>query len=160
MSHKTNWQIKSTTTKDDRFIAQHFYQLWLDNDFSAEQLQDNWLEITLDFIAKARQELSFQAWLVETEGKIIGSASCQLFSGLYPLVFKPEFRRYGYIWNVYVESDFRRQGIATALMKRCVDYLKSTDCTRIILHASVSGKPVYENMDFISSNEMRLDILD
>ena len=153
------WTIRKAITEEDQIIAQHFYQLWLDNDFSSNQIKDNWLEETLQFIDKARQDLSFQSWVAEIDGQIIASASCQLFAGLYPLVFQSQYRQYGYIWNVYVESAYRRQKIATALMNECIDYLKSLECTRIILHASPSGKPVYEYLGFVSSNEMRLDIV-
>ena len=159
MKNKSDWKIKVATDKDDHIIAQHFYQLWLDNDIPAEQLQDNLQEITVDFLNQARQDSSFKAWLVEIEGEVVASISCQLFKGLYPLVFKSDVRQYGYIWNVYVESNYRRQGIATALMNEATNYLKSIGCTRIVLHASPSGKPVYENLGFIPNNEMRLDLL-
>ena len=39
-----------------------------------------------------------------------------------------------------------------------IEYLKSIACTRVILHASPSGKPVYSSLGFSESNEMRLDL--
>ncbi|MEM8720358.1 MAG: GNAT family N-acetyltransferase [Cyanobacteria bacterium P01_G01_bin.39] len=152
--------INQATPAMDRIIAQHFYQLWLDNNVSPELIDDNWLDITLDFIQQARQELKFQAFMAQVETRddlnIVGSVSCQLFTGLYPSVLHN--RKYGYIWNVYVERDYRRQGIATQLTKAAVAYLKSLNCTKALLHASPSGKPVYQGIDFTSSNEMILDL--
>ena len=154
--------IKPATPAVDRVIAEHFYQLWLDNNVAQELIDHDWLDITLKFIQQARQELKFQAFIaqVETEAnnqsKIVGSVSCQLFAGLYPGIRSD--RRYGYIWNVYVTKDYRLQGIATELTKTAVDYLKSLNCTKAVLHASAMGQPVYQGLDFIGSNEMMLDL--
>ena len=150
--------ITQSLPENDIIIAKHFYQLWLDNNVSPDSLRDDWLDITLEFIEQARQEFSFQAFIAQDNNKIIGSASCQLFTGLYASPFKLEYRKYGYIWNVYVESDYRRQGIATQLTKKTIEYLKDLNCTRAILHASPFGKPVYENLGFISGNEMILNL--
>ncbi|AFZ34408.1 GCN5-related N-acetyltransferase [Stanieria cyanosphaera PCC 7437] len=151
---------RKATNQEDCVIAQHFYQLWLDNEVSPDLIRDDWLEVTLKFIDHARQELLFQAFVAEIEGKIIASASCQLFAGLYPSPFKPEYRYYGYIWNVYVESAYRRQGIASKLSNESINYLKSLGCTRAILHASPHGKPIYEKLGFVANNEMRLELID
>lgn len=149
--------IYQATPKIDSIIAKHFYQLWLDNNVSEDLIRDNWLDITLKFIQQARQEQKFQAFIAQVEGEIVGSVSCQLFAGLYPSIRRD--RNYGYIWNVYVETAYRRQGIATELTKTAINYLKTLNCTKAVLHASPSGKPVYENIGFISSNEMMLDLV-
>jgi ribosomal protein S18 acetylase RimI-like enzyme len=151
-------EIHPATPKNDSIIAQHFYQLWLDNGVKANLMRDDWLDITLTFIQNARQELKFQAFIAQIETKIVGSVSCQLFAGLYPSPFKTEHRHYGYIWNVYVCSDYRRQGIATRLTKTASEYLKNLNCTKAVLNASPSGKPVYEQLGFVAGNEMILNL--
>ena len=88
--------IEQATSATDKIIAQHFYQLWLDNNIAADLIRDDWLQFTLDFIQKARQELQFQAFIAKIEAEIVGSVSCQLFAGLYPSPFKIEHRHYGY----------------------------------------------------------------
>ncbi|MDJ0570457.1 MAG: GNAT family N-acetyltransferase [Pleurocapsa sp. MO_192.B19] len=138
----------------DNVIAEHFYRLWLDNNVSEDVIDDYWLEVTLDFIQQARKEQKFQAFIAQVDNEIVGSASCQLFAGLYPSPFKQEHRKYGYIWNIYVESEYRRRGIATKLTNTAINYLKTLNCTKALLHASPLGKQVYENLGFIPSNEM------
>ena len=142
----------------DVTIARHFYQLWLDNNVSADVIDDDWLSKTVKFIQNARRDLEFQAFIAQTEDRVVGSVSCQLFAGLYPSPFKSEHRHYGYIWNVYVDSNYRRQGIATQLTQSAIAHLTSLNCTKVVLHASPSGKPVYEKMGFIPGNEMVLDL--
>ena len=150
--------IDLATPEHDVTIARHFHQLWLDNNVSPDQISDDWLSKTVKFIQNARRDLEFQAFIAQIENNIVGSVSCQLFAGLYPSPFKSEYRHYGYIWNVYVESDYRRQGIATKLTQTAIAHLSSLNCTKAILHASPSGKPVYENLGFIPGNEMVLDL--
>jgi len=153
-----NIRIRESSSLDDSLIAEHFYQMWRDNDVSTQSIRSNWLDITLQFIDRARRELGYQAFVAEVDGNAIGSVSCQLFSGLYPNILEEQYRKYGYIWGVYVEPSHRHQGIAKKLTLQACDYLKSIGCTRAILHASPSGKPVYDRLSFNPSNEMRLDL--
>lgn len=153
-------QIREATLMEDTLIAAHFYHLWRDNQVPEELIQPDWRERILQFIDRARQELRYQAFVAEAEGRIIGSAGCQLFAGLYPLALVETYRNYGYIWGVYVEPPYRGKGIAKQLTHRAIAYLKSLGCTQAILHASPSGRPVYSGLGFTDSNEMRLDLLD
>ena len=154
----SNIEIKPTSSQEDSVIAHHFYQLWLDLDFTENYLDSDWQDKTFQYLDYARQNLQYQAFIAETEGKVVGSVGCQLFAGLYPLIFNEKSRRYGYIWGLYVEKQYRRRGIGKLLTNTAVDYLKSIDCTRVVLHASPQGKPVYESLNFVSSNQMHLDI--
>lgn len=158
MLTEQNINIREASPQEDSLIAEHFYQLWRDNDVPADSIQSNWLEITLQFIDYARRELRYKAFVAEFSGRVVGSASCQLFAGLYPHVLAEEYRKYGYIWGVYVEPTYRGQRFAKKLTRMTCDYLKSLGCTRVILHASPLGKPVYSSLGFLESNEMRLDL--
>ncbi len=158
MSAVPTINFREATTQEDNLIAQHFYQLWQDNNVAAESIRSDWLEIVLEFNQQARQNLYYKAFVAEVDGKVVGSVSCQLFAGLYPHILTEHYRRYGYIWGVYVDAAYRGQGIAKQLTSMAVDYLKAIACTRVILHASPSGKPVYDRLGFVPSNEMRLDI--
>lgn len=153
-----NIQIREALPQEDSIIAEHFYKMWLDNNISATSIKPNWQNLTLEFITKARQNSFYTAFFAEVEGEVIGSSSCQLFNGLYPHILKSEQRQYGYIWGVYVEPSYRLNGIAKTLTQTAIDYLKLLGCTRAILHASPSGKPVYSSLGFSPSNEMQLDL--
>lgn len=150
--------FRQATSQDDSLIAEHFYQLWRNNDVPTDCIQSNWREITLEFIDGARREQHYQAFVAEVDGVVIGSAGCQLFAGLYPQALAEHHRKYGYIWGVYVEPPYRGKGIAKQLTRMAIAYLNALGCTKAILHASPSGKPVYSNLGFVSSNEMQLDL--
>lgn len=153
-----DFQIRTGQIHEDGQIADHFYQLWIDNQVAPGDLREDWRDRTLQFMVHARSELNYQSFVAEMDGKIVGSAGCQLFAGLYPIPFQERYRKYGYLWGVYVEPAYRRRGIAAALTQTAVEYLRSLHCTRAILHASPAGKPVYKTLGFRESNEMRLDL--
>ncbi len=159
MQTELNIAIREASQNEDSLIAQHFYQMWRDNDVADESIRFDWLETTLQFINNARQDSLYKAFIAEVDGVAIGSASCQIFVGLYPQVLAENYRKYGYIWGVYVEPAYRGKGIAKPLTNMAIAYLKSLGCTRVILHASPSGKPVYTSLGFSESNEMRLDLI-
>jgi GNAT superfamily N-acetyltransferase len=151
--------IREATLQEDLLIAEHFYQMWLDNDVPEDAIESNWREIIVQFIEQARRDLFYQGFVAEVENVVVGSASCQLFAGLYPNALKPHYRKFGYIWGVYVEPSYRRQGIAKKLTNRAIEYLKTIDCTRVVLNASPLGKPVYSSLGFSESNAMELSLV-
>lgn len=151
-------RFREANVDDDATIARHFFQLWRDNGVPEASIQANWLETTRQFIAHARETLAYKAFTAEINGEIIASVGCQLFAGLYPHVLAEQQRKYGYIWGVYVEPGYRRQGIAKSLTQMAIAHLQALKCTSVLLHASPSGKPLYSNLGFQASNEMRLDI--
>lgn len=150
-------KIRLATPQEDSMIAEHFFLMWQDI-ISADSVKSDWREITLEFIEQVRQDLSYQAFVAEVDRKVVGSVGCQLFAGLYPNVLTEQYRKSGYIWGVYVEPAYRRQGIAKHLTSEALDYFKSIGCTRAVLHASPLGKPVYSSLGFTQSNEMCFDL--
>lgn len=53
-----------------------------------------------------------------------------------------------YIMNVYTVPDYRRKGIATALLDYGIEFAKSRNVGRMILNASPDGRAVYEKRGF------------
>ncbi len=153
-----NLNIRRANPQEDYLIAKHLYLMWQDIGVPDDSIESNWLEITKEYIDNARQQLFYQGFIADLNNTIVGSVSCQIFAGLYPNIIKPEYRKQGYIWGVYVEPDYRRQGIAKKLMEEAIAYLKSIGCTKVILHASPQGKPLYSHLGFDENNEMGLDL--
>ncbi|HEY9627547.1 MAG TPA: hypothetical protein V6C84_09615 [Coleofasciculaceae cyanobacterium] len=97
-------QIRAATLQEDVLIAEHFYQMWLDNDVSPEAMVNDWQEIVLQFIQQARRELGYQAFVAQVNDRPVGSVGCQRFAGLYPNLMAATERCDGYIWGVYVNT--------------------------------------------------------
>lgn len=60
------------------------------------------------------------------------------------------------ILNVYTEPEFRKRGLARAIMLTILDWVKQQGFRGVNLHASVEGRPLYEKLGFEATNEMRL----
>ncbi|MCJ0761759.1 GNAT family N-acetyltransferase [Variovorax terrae] len=59
----------------------------------------------------------------------------------------------GWVAMVLVAQEWRHQGLATALMKRCVAYLQSVSVTPV-LDATPAGAPAYERLGFEAGFEL------
>jgi ribosomal protein S18 acetylase RimI-like enzyme len=151
--------IRISSPTEDAVIAQHFYCMWRDLGVSENNIQPNWLDISLDFIQAARQTLNYQPFVAEAEGNIVGSVSGQRFAGLYPWIVSPDHRQYGYIWGVYVEPAYRNQGVATQLTQLMVDYLQGIGCTKVVLNAAPKARSLYQKLGFGESNLMELNLV-
>ena len=139
-------------------LAHAFYKMWIDNGMTDADFIENWKSVTRTFMANAERENNGRAFVATLDGYVVGAAQCLISRKLYPQALKPDVRMDGYIWGVYVEHAHRRNRLATRLTERCVAYLKDIGCTRIILHASSGGEPVYAKLGFGPTNEMRLEV--
>jgi GNAT superfamily N-acetyltransferase len=61
----------------------------------------------------------------------------------------------GHVSMLFVDGDYHRNGIATALMKHIADDLKSKDIKQITVNSSPFGIPFYENYGFTATDEMQ-----
>jgi GNAT superfamily N-acetyltransferase len=72
-----------------------------------------------------------------------------------PKEFRP---KRAMILNVFVDEEYRRRGIARALMEQTIAWCREDGFAFVGLHASDKGRPLYESMGFKPTNEMRLSL--
>ena len=58
------------------------------------------------------------------------------------------------ILNVYCEPEHRRRGLARELMAAMLEWCKRERIAKVVLHASQDGRPLYESLGFVPTNEM------
>lgn len=94
-------------------------------------------------------------FVAERSGSICGLASVyKLVNHRSEIFGQPS----AYVSNVYVEPELRRQGLATALTRRCVDWARENGCVVVRLRTSKMGRHVYAAMGFEQSDEMELPL--
>ena len=59
---------------------------------------------------------------------------------------------------MYVVAEFRRRGIAREIMGTRIDWCRAQGFHSVNLHASTDGRPLYEQLGFEATNEMRLGL--
>jgi len=62
------------------------------------------------------------------------------------------------IVNVYTEPRWRHQGVARTIMSEIIAWAEVNGEETIFLHASAEGKPLYEQLGFVPTNEMKRPI--
>ncbi len=63
--------------------------------------------------------------------------------------------RTGYIMNLVTVPRYRRRGIARRMMRTMIKWLTEQGIQNMALHATVAGRPLYEELGFVDSSEMR-----
>jgi Acetyltransferases len=112
---------------------------------------------TYDYLNKHMEDDDFQAWIAESNMKIISSCMLCITQQL-PL---PICRngKIGYIYNVFTLKEYRNQGIATKLIKKVQDYAIENEILSLCLSASPDGFPIYQKSGFLlQEHEMRWNL--
>jgi GNAT superfamily N-acetyltransferase len=63
--------------------------------------------------------------------------------------------RHAIVLNVYTEPEWRRRGLGELLMREVLAWSRSERLDRLVLHASEAGRPLYQRLGFVATNEMR-----
>ena len=98
-----------------------------------------------------RNLLSFEpdgCFAAEMDGKVVGTATTTRYT---PASGPGSF---GWVGMVLVDPDYRRHGIGSSLLKRCIQYLKDCGVETVKLDATPMGKLVYEKLGFAGEYEL------
>jgi GNAT superfamily N-acetyltransferase len=117
-----------------------------------------------EHLAGALGRGEYVGWLASPEGKpgtVVAGAGVQLRRALpHPLAL-PDGAvgiaegRHGIVLNVFTEPEWRRRGVAELLMRHVLAWAAEQRLDRLVLHASEQGRPLYERLGFVATNEMR-----
>ena len=105
----------------------------------------------------ARLDRTYFHWLAMDDGCAIGSAGVMLLD--WPPSPRDPRGGLGFVYNVYVDPAHRRRGIARALMLALHEWAGERELGAMALHASEHGRPLYEALGYMPTNEMRIDFL-
>ena len=101
-------------------------------------------------------------WVATPSGsnEIVAGAGILLRWGLPRLakhdgVVRVAAGRQGIICNVFTERPWRRRGLARRLVEAAIDGARAAGVAKLVLNASSEGRPLYESLGFVESNEMR-----
>lgn len=108
-------------------------------------------------ILAALEDGSYRAWLAEHDGRVVAGGGIILCS-FPPAPTEPNPRR-PWILNVYTEHEWRRRGLARRLMQIMIDWCREQGFHNVSLHASEEGRPLYEDLGFRPTNEMKLTLV-
>ncbi len=99
----------------------------------------------------------YRGWLVEAEDGVVAAGAGVVINDWPAHPYETQPLR-AWILNMFVEPEFRRQGIARRLMEAMIAWCREAGYKNVSLHASEAGRPLYEAMGFLPTNEMRLKL--
>jgi GNAT superfamily N-acetyltransferase len=107
------------------------------------------------FLRDAMPRGRYRGWLAETaDGQVVAGAGVTILD--WPGSPGDPAPCRAWVQNVYTEPAFRRRGLARLLMERAVEWCRAEGMANLSLHASEFGRPLYESLGFLPTNEMRL----
>jgi len=148
--------IREATTSDIPVLLRHRRLMWWDMGQHEELALDRMERAATEYFSEAVRQGSYRGFLaVDSSGKVVGGGGI-VISPWPGLLGQPQPQR-AMILNLYVEREYRRQGIAKALMKKMIAWCRDDGFCCVALHASDEGRVLYERLGFKPTNEMQLD---
>ena len=157
------FSVRPATVGDVDVLTRHRAEMFRDMGALPALLYDAMCDASRLFFARALSDGEYLAWLaspVADPAQVVAGAGLQLRSAL------PGIRRHdstvdvttglqGLVLNVYTERPWRRRGLAALLMKHVLEGARLHHVGSLVLHASPEGRPLYESLGFVPTNEMR-----
>ncbi|MEH1905639.1 GNAT family N-acetyltransferase [Nostoc sp.] len=124
-------------------------------DIKSDSDTANLAEATRKYLGEKMPPGEFLAWVAEVDSQIVATSGLVFFQ-------RPPYNGNlsgleAYVMNVYTVPMWRGQGIATALLKEIISFVRATEAKRLWLHATEDGKRIYDQLGFVStSKEMEI----
>jgi GNAT superfamily N-acetyltransferase len=97
----------------------------------------------------------YAGWIAECEGRAVAGGGV-LLRRIGPTPGYLEGAPWAHVVNVYTEPGHRRRGLARRLMHAILEWCAQSGYRHVTLAASAEGRPLYESLGFVATNEMRL----
>jgi GNAT superfamily N-acetyltransferase len=145
-------RIRPATAQDLETIIYHRIAMFRDMGYP-DQVLAAIEEVSRPLLSHALQNSSYHGVLAESNGSgVVGGG------GVLVVPWPGTEPHRAWIQNVYVVPQFRRRGIARELMRTLIDWCRAQGFQSVSLHASADGRPLYEQLGFEATNEMRLGL--
>jgi GNAT superfamily N-acetyltransferase len=149
----TTYTIRPATPADIQIIVHHRHAMFADMELSGDyQMMDErfgpWLQ-------QALNDQNYYGWLVETEaGEVVAGGGLSLL----PRPPSPQDlnEQWAFVYNVYTELPYRRQGLARQLMETIHQWCRERGLKIVGLNASEFGRPLYEALGYQPSETLML----
>ncbi len=159
------FNIRKATLEDVEIIVKHRCAMFTDMNRLKETGIAAMAEQTRQYLREAMPGGEYLGWLIYPDTQpdlVIAGGGIQLrrilptpskdgttsLSGLQALVL-----------NIYTESEWRKRGLAELIMREILTWCKENENqpVNLVLHASTMGRPIYEKLGFVQTNEMRFE---
>ena len=149
------YTIRPAALADIPYIVEHREQMFRDMGIPAE-FEDMAAAMEL-WLRHAIPSKTYRGWIAATNaGDVAGGAGLIVIPWPPgPMTMDP---RCGFVFNVYTAPMHRKQGLGRRLMDAMHEHCRDEGIERVVLNASTFGKPLYDAMGYVVTDEpmMRL----
>jgi GNAT superfamily N-acetyltransferase len=150
-------RIRTAGIADLQHLLHHRRSMYEAMGHTDQGLLDEIMRVSEIYFRDAMPRGRYRGWVAESDdGRIAGGAGIVVND--WPAHPRETMPLRVWILNMYVEPEFRRRSIARRLMEAMIDWCRAEGFVNVSLHASVEGRPLYESMGFVPTNEMRLEL--
>ena len=158
----SDFTLRPLTPDDAAVVARHRTAMFLEMGSLSAADADRLRDAATAYLGPAIASGEYYGWLAFTSGGhdsgiMAGGAGVQL----RPQLPRPRpgggllIGRQGIVLNVFVVPPFRRRGLARRLVETAIAWARREGLASLVLHASDAGRPLYEQLGFEATNEMR-----
>jgi GNAT superfamily N-acetyltransferase len=144
------YSIRKATVSDIPHIVEHRELMFREMGIPAEF--DDMKVATDLWLRHALPSHIYRGWMaVSPAGDVVGGGGLIVIPWPPgPMTMDP---RCGFVFNVYTAPAHRKQGLGRRLMDAMHDYCRAEGIERVVLNASVFGKPLYDAMGYVVTEE-------
>ena len=145
-----SYSIRPATITDIPHIVRHREAMFRDMGIQAA-FEDMAVAMEL-WLRHAIPSKTYQGWVAATaDGEVAAGGGLVVIPWPPgPMSLDP---RCGFIFNVYTQPEHRKQGLARRLMDVIHESCRAEGIERVVLNASTFGKPLYDAMGYVVTNE-------
>ena len=148
--------LRPATSEDVPELLLHRRGMYEAMGYTDDKALAGMMKTSEPYLREAMANGTLHAWVAEAEGRVIGGGLI-IVSPWLSHPYDQECRR-ATVLNMYVDPEFRRQGIARKLMQTMIAWCRKQGFAGVALHASDQGRPLYESLGFEPTTEMRLKL--
>jgi GNAT superfamily N-acetyltransferase len=140
--------------KDAGVIARHRAMMFRDMNAATQEESDELFTASVPWLEELLGAGEYVGWLVLLGNEVVAGGGVHL-RDMAPVPGCYRKGRWGHIMNVYTVEAHRRRGLARFLLQTILEWSTCNSLDQITLTASDSGRPLYESLGFIPTNDMR-----
>jgi len=152
---QASYTIRRATIDDIDALVQ--FRVAMQREVGKTPLSDPMAEFTRatrEYMLTALPEGTFIAWVADADdGAIVGTSGLIFFKR--PPTARDSASSDAYIINMYTVPEWRKRGIAGALVEQIITFVRTeTSTKRIFLRAETEARPVYERAGFVAATDV------
>lgn len=145
----TDYSIRPATLADIPHIVSHRELMFRDMGIPA--VFDEMAVATEQWLRHAIPSKTYRGWIAEQAGVVAAGGGLIVIPWPPgPISMDP---RCGFVFNVYTDPQHRGHGLARRLMETIHEWCRSEGIERVVLNASAFGKPLYEDLGYVVTDE-------